>query len=374
VRDFLTFANTAAAHVGYNWDRDCRQIGKVIVFYPYRLSAVTGARYAVSARLAVSLTSAQMDTMSAEGGVAFQSLTNEQKQLARYLVETETILGHQFPEPELSKRLAKARVILGLHPFIFYSYSSAPNTTTSSGFYLSSKAEGDLYAKWAPGQIAAGRMAVEAQMKPGPDAPGDSTELELRGIYSLADILKMIQERSDAPLVAQDADKTRMAAYCKLPAAALARACAVALGTAWRKDNGKWVLGSDEATGAFSLYASSKNSNDYYAEYSKLQPRLTPLARSGKCVYIADEDWADLNWFTDMVDKKTVPYNELTQPQQDHLQKAREAQIEAYKHYNMPELPNLKMNWDPNLKLYIATDDAILYDEWLDYELEKSKS
>ncbi len=370
VKGWLAMGSTAAPSVGHHWDRDSRQIGKVTVFFPFRLSALHSVRELVTARLAVSLTSAQMDAMSSEGGVAFSALTEEQKGMVRYLASSEAIRGFQFLEPELSKRLAESRVILSFHPMISFHYPSGTGGTSGSGFYLDSESEQALYRKWAPGQLEAGKMTTSALTGPGADVPGGATEYELRGIYTLADVIKLISRSSSGPVVMpKNARELKIMAYCKLSAAALARACATALGTSWRNDGGKWVLGSDDAAGVFSYYASSKAANDSWSEYRKLQSKLAPQARSGKCVYIADEPWTDQERFLDMFEKKPLLLSDLNEAQVAYLQKAWQQHVKAHKLQDkMPELPLLHMNWDPNLKLYIATENAVLYSEWLDYE------
>jgi len=71
-----------------------------------------------------------------------------------------------------------------------------------------------------------------------------------------------------------------------------------------------------------------------------------------------------------MLSEAPITFNSLTPDQKEHLrQRAEENNKYALqKGFDLvANLPSLNMRWDSRLKLYVATDNAMLYAEWLEF-------
>lgn len=361
-------------HVAFSWNRDTGYMGMMQIILPYKLDALRKARESIAAFLAASLTPEQLAINRSSGGVPFSMLTLQQQTYARYLVTAAK--DPKFPEPELSVRLSKAKVTIAAHPSITWSHSytdvDGKQWGRTSGFCCDWDTQFERGDRWLPGHIGACKLYLRAGMEPGPDAPGDSTSVELAGVYRLPDLIKHIKNQSHVSIAYDSTAKDmRIAAYCTLTSAGLARAIATVSGMEWRLENGVWALTSGALVEVLSQYGSARV-DDYTATIKKTTPELERVARSGCPVVVADKEWQEPGLTSDMVEHKPVDWASLAPEQQDYLRTAAERIMRTGQktgNYSLVDnLPVLKMDWSTYLELYIATDDSLLCSEGLVYK------
>ncbi|MCL5102850.1 MAG: hypothetical protein M1133_01875 [Armatimonadetes bacterium] len=355
-------------------DRDSTFLDRTTVFYPCELTALRWAMESAAARLAASLSSSQIKSVKEDGGVAFEELSSEQQEIIRFLAGARAFRGPQFPEPELTKRLKQSKVKLLLHLRVSFKLDSALSNgrkfSDSSSFPCESNASAKLWERWVPGQLEAHRLSATAKTSPGSDAPGDESVVELDRIYTVKDLIGRIEPEAEGTLNCDaELEKTSISAYCTMTTAALARACATATGTQWRKDGDNWLLTKGQMDLALANYG-PKKSQEYMKACFAMKPALERLVRNGDISLLADEEWADLDPLSEVLTEQPVRWERLTANQQDYLRKKAKQHGDAYSYPVdlAAELPSLKMKWHPSLKLYVATEDAILFDEWLGYK------
>lgn len=342
--------------------RDCTYVGKVSVFRPCSLEALGWAMGYGARRLTASITDSQLQTHMDQGGIPYNSLTSEQQEWVRYLIRASRKPEAALPEAQLASLLDNAKLVLAIHAKMSWDHKNR-----SSGFYCDNKASQTLWKRWASGQAKAWESAEKAQTEPGPDVPGGSSVCELSSVYKLQELVAMIG-KSDGSSVSCEpgAGSTQVAAYCKITAAGLARACAVAAGMEWRKDGDKWQLAAGTAQESLATYSPDKGS-DYVRGWDAFKTRIREIMKSGKVFLVADSVWKDDQTFQRMMDMEVVKLGELTEAQQDYLKRSHESHSEAYRETSgpLPDISELEIWWDPGLKIYIPSGDWILHSEWV---------
>lgn len=373
-KQFKALPEHSIADLASSWERDLEYMGTVNILLPYKLHSLQWGRQAVSSYLIASLSPEQLAEIKTSGGVPFDTLTAQQKNYVRYLAMADR--GPRFPEPELSMRLDESKVILALHANLAWSYEikdvNGIVDRYESEFGCARTAAAKLWRQWAPGQLEAHKLIEKAGMTPGPDAPGSADVVELAGVYRLQDLIKQIMTESRASVTCDPSIKDmRIAAYCSLTSAGLARALASATGMEWMYDGRTWKLAKGAIGEILAQYGTGKY-DEYQAAIDKFKPERKKIAQSGICTIVADEVWNTPEMAADMVDQRPLYWDSLTPGQQEYLRET----VEDYLKYNSKylngydlagNLPYLKMWWEPSLSIYIATDDSILYSEWLLY-------
>lgn len=342
--------------------RDCVYVGKVNVLRPCSTEALVWVLGYTARQLTASLTDAQLRIHQEQDGIPFSSLTAEQQNTVRYLIRASQKPESALPEAQLESLLENAKLTLAIHAKMSWDYKNM-----SSGFPCDSKASQELLKRWSSGQVKAVDSAEKAQTEPGPDVPGGADVCELSGVYKLGDLIAMIARSSGSAVSCEaGARDTRVAAYCRITAAGLARACAIAASMEWRTDGEKWELVSGTVSESLAHYSPEKSSA-YVGGQQAFKSRLREIMNSGRVYLVADSVWRDEQTFKRMMNMDTVKLDELTREQRDYLMRAHESHSRAYLEVNGPlaDIEELDIWWDPAMRIYVSSGDWILYSEWL---------
>ena len=132
-------------------------------------------------------------------------------------------------------------------------------------------------------------MAAAAGKSATQDAPGNPSECELCGVYRLSDLLKTIKEGLGTNVrSAPGTSAIKIAAYCQITRAALAKALAATTGMAWSKQTDGWVLAGSAQQNEAEAYYSDEARRDYDRIYNELKPKLKQVVLSGSLRVVAD--------------------------------------------------------------------------------------
>ncbi|MHB0998811.1 MAG: hypothetical protein ACYC27_06155 [Armatimonadota bacterium] len=363
------FSLTAGIHYG----RDHMYIGDTPVFYPFALPSLSEAAVATAGKLINSLTPAQRSMHKSRGYLPFEELSGGQQQYVYFLAITFK-KNVQYPEPELSKKLSESMIVLALDPSIHYEYDyideNGKSVNTSSGFYCDREVSNNFWRTRLKGQMDASRSNAEATTKPGVDAPGGSTVFSLDGIYTLADLLKKVDDGSGTVKIQSDAAKVMIEAHCDMTGASIARACAVATGMDWQYLDDCWHLAAVSVFDSIRMYGKNVDINTYTREYERQIPAIQKMAYKREMVLLTDPAWkTDFN-LGNVLDGKSIDWNTLSADQQDYLREgAMMSDFVSSPKRNLTEkLPQLKLSWHPNIRMFIITEDGILYHDWLRFK------
>lgn len=365
--------NLVAVTMGYSFGRDYTSIGTTPVFRPVQLPGLSSARDMVAGQLIASFNPRQLQIHRSKGLLPFGELIDQQQEQVSYLVRTFT--HHtQYPEPELSQRLQKSAVIMTIVPVMDFKFEHVDEqgrtVKMGSGFYCDRNFSEDFWKAKASGQLEAYHLNTASMTNPGPDVPGDSAVHSLDGTYTLAELLRKVKDSSSSIKVEGDENKIRFEAHCDMTSASIARACGIATGMDWHREKDGWYLAADSVPQAISAFGTTVDSSVYIREYERQLPAIQKIAYQGNMILAADKVWQTNTTLQEMLQGASVRWDALTPDQQAYLKIG----AEMYNRTGSPfpglvaGLPNLKLSWLPNIKLYIVNGDAALYTEWLRFE------
>ncbi|HEY3298296.1 MAG TPA: hypothetical protein VGK34_06530 [Armatimonadota bacterium] len=371
-----SFISLMCVDLGHYYGRQFVWIGDIPVFTPTEMPSPKGACEAFSGQLVASLTPSQRATHKSQGCIPFSELTNQQQEIVAFLARNNTDIA-PCPEPEFTKRLWESGLVVALEPSMWVYFQSVNETgkliQEDFGTYCNEEVTTKFWEKHSPGQLSAGKLFSEAVTNPGPDAPGDSNMHPLDGVYTLRQLLQMVEKEGIRTEV--DADTIKIEAHCDMTGAALARACAVSTAMDWHKEADGWYLAYDSIYKNLNDFGTSQQQGDYFTrQYDEALPAIRQMAYDGDMIFVADAPWHENFDLKCILDQRAMTWSELTTSQQAYLRKGTERYLIAYPPKTalyanlMSDLPAHTFKWQPHMKLYVLTKDGILYHEWLPFQ------